>query len=244
MKQAIIYTRFSPRPNAKDCLSCEYQLERCQDFCKFKQLDILAHYEDKAISGKNITDREGFRKALAHVLSLKEDGILVVYNLSRMARSTLDAINICQRLKKAKCDLAIVTEQIDTSTPMGRALFKMMAIFAELTREATSDETSVRLKHMQSKGIRVSDQTPYGWMVDPNDKKRIVINPNEQQMLKLILRMHIRDNLNAFRITKALNNLGYKARNNRPFGHPLIYKIIERYVGKDKQILNIDIDLH
>lgn len=239
MKQAIIYTRFSPRPKATDCLSCEYQLEQCLKYCAYRNLDVLANFEDRALSGKAMMGREGLQDALSKVMSMKEDGILVVYNLSRLARSAMDAITICTRLKRSKADLALVTEQIDTSTPMGRAFFKMMAVFAELTREATSEETSLRLKDMQKKGIRISRITPYGWHEDPLNPKRLKPDPDEQGILDYILKLHTTEQLNPWGIMKALNKRGLKSRSGNSWNHSTVYRILERHVTKDRQILDL-----
>jgi DNA invertase Pin-like site-specific DNA recombinase len=201
--------------------------------------DVLATYEDRAISGKNITEREGFQAALAKVLTMRDDGILVVYNMSRMARSTIDAINICNRLHKAHCDLAMITEQVDTSTPMGRYVFKMMAALAEFNREATSEETSLRLRHMQKNGIKVSRLPPYGWHEDPFNKKRLIPDSHEQGILDLILKLNTRDGLNAWDIQKELNRRNLKTRTGGEWGHSTIYKILYRHVTKDKQLIDI-----
>ncbi len=45
MKRAILYARYSPRPDADKCLSNERQIERCREFCERKSYDIAGEYQ-------------------------------------------------------------------------------------------------------------------------------------------------------------------------------------------------------
>ena len=54
-------------------------------------------------------------------------GVLVVYSLSRLARSTRDAIEITERLEQSGADLVSITERIDTTTGIGRFFFTAIA---------------------------------------------------------------------------------------------------------------------
>jgi DNA invertase Pin-like site-specific DNA recombinase len=75
-------------------------------------------YADEGLSGKRADNRPGLQGAIAH--ACETHGVLVVYSLSRLARSTRDAIDIAERLAKCKADLVSITEKIDTTTSMGR----------------------------------------------------------------------------------------------------------------------------
>lgn len=243
MKQAIIYTRFSPRPDVDTSMSCEFQEQKCREYCKLYDIDVLAVYYDKNISGKRADNRPGLQNAMVHVC--KERGVLVVYSLARFARSTKDAIVMSETLKKNNADLAMVTENIDTSTPFGRFYYVVAAAFGQLERETTAERTSVALKHRQDKGFRVSRRTPYGYMLDPaNPKKiikdrktgniktipcRIIQNPDEQVVVNVIIGLHNR----GFRIVEILHHLqdnDIKPRiGTKMWQHSTINKIIKRY---------------
>jgi DNA invertase Pin-like site-specific DNA recombinase len=56
---------------------------------------------------------------------------LIVYSLSRLARSTKDAIAISERLAKNGADLVSLSERIDTTTAAGKIVFRMLAVLAE-----------------------------------------------------------------------------------------------------------------
>src|SRR6185369_12626372 len=80
---------------------------------------------------------------------------LVVYSLSRLARSTRDAIDIAERMNKCGADLISITEKIDTTTGMGRFFFTTIAALAQLERDQISERTAAALAHMKANGRRV-----------------------------------------------------------------------------------------
>ena len=239
MKQTVIYTRFSPRPNASECMSCEFQEQKCRDYCDLHGMDVLQVYQDRSLSGKRADNRPGLQQALVHVC--KEKGVLVVYALARLARSTKDAINLSETLAKQQADLAIVTQSVDTSTAMGRAFFRIMAVIAELERETTGERTSAKLAQMQKDGFRVSSRPVYGWMNDPKNPTKLVKkagkeikvvgttikNPTEQGIIELILRLHKQNRSNR-EIIEELDRRELKARvsNWQP---TKIQRIIDRF---------------
>lgn len=220
MKQAIIYTRFSPRPNADNCRSIEFQEDACRTYCEQRGLDVLATYRDSALSGKN-TKRPGLQKAIQTVVKVR--GVLVCYALARLSRGVIDSIKICEKLNKNNCDLVSVTEQIDTQTPMGRAIFKIMAVFAELERETTGERTRNILLAMQAKGERIARNPPFGYKyidterINQNTGKLVKImkaNPTEQEAVGWIVRLR-RSGLTYDQIGKRLEAKGYKPRGKK-----------------------------
>src|SRR5437870_5093362 len=51
MTPAIVYARWSPRPNAEDCLSIETQLDRCRAYCQGNEYEIVQEYQEPNVSG-------------------------------------------------------------------------------------------------------------------------------------------------------------------------------------------------
>src|SRR6185295_927090 len=88
---------------------------------------------------------------------------LVVYSLSRLARSTRDAIGMSERLHKAGADLVSLSERIDTTTAAGKMVFRMLAVLAEFERDQIAERTKGALSHMRNQGKRISGKIPYGY---------------------------------------------------------------------------------
>ena len=181
MKNAILYARYSPRPGMVSD-SCEAQLEKCCKWAESSGYQCAGRFKDEALSGKSVEGREGLEKAL--VRACESQGTVVVYSLSRLARSTKDAIAILERLKSAGAHLAILDMQIDTSTAIGVFFFTVMSAWAQLEREQISQRTSDSMLFKSSQGKRVGRYARYGWNIDGS------INEREQGAIRDILFMH------------------------------------------------------
>lgn len=81
----------------------------------------------------------------------------MVYSLSRLARSTKDAIGIAERLDKAGADLVSLSERIDTTSAAGKMGFRMLAVLEEFERNLVSERTTAALTHKASKGERIGE---------------------------------------------------------------------------------------
>lgn len=68
------------------------------------------------------------------VSKLKRGDELVVYKVDRLARSLRALLQLQDKLSAAGVSLRSLTEPIDTSTPIGRAFFQLLGVFAELER--------------------------------------------------------------------------------------------------------------
>jgi len=166
MTPAIIYCRYSPRPRAEESESIETQAARCSAYCESQGYTPIVICFDRILSGGRADNRPGLQQAIE--LACRHKAVLVVYKLDRMARNTRDALDIADVLHKGKADLASATEHIDTRSPMGKAFYAIMAVFAQLEREQTVVRTSDAMRQHQANGRRMSrlDCCPYGWKPD------------------------------------------------------------------------------
>ena len=112
MKQAIGYIRVSTEKQANEGVSLEAQEAKIVTWCKANGYELVKVYVDAGISGKRMDTRKELLAALA---SLKKGMALVSYSLSRLARSTKDALAIGEAVAKKKADMVSLTEQIDLS---------------------------------------------------------------------------------------------------------------------------------
>jgi site-specific DNA recombinase len=108
-----------------------------------------------------------------------------VYSLSRLARSTRDAIDIAERLAKSGADLVSITEKIDTTTSMGRFFFTTIAALAQLERDQISERTRMALAHKRALGQRIGGRIPYGFKL-ADDGVKLLEEPGEQRALATI----------------------------------------------------------
>jgi DNA invertase Pin-like site-specific DNA recombinase len=117
------------------------------------QLDALHEagcykiFTDK-ISGAN-KNRQQLQEALHY---MREDDTLVVWKLSRLARSLTQMIQTVKDLEEKKIGLKVLTQNIDTSTAEGRLFFHMNAAFDQFQREIIVENTRAGLKSARMHG--------------------------------------------------------------------------------------------
>jgi len=183
---ALVYARFSPRPNADDCDSVEKQIERCRAYCAGHGYHVIAELFDKDLSGGRADNRPGLQDAIA--LACRRKAVLCVTALSRFARNTRDAIDLTERLNGAGADLAVIQESVNTRSPMGRFVFVLFAALAQLEREQIGERTSMAMLRHQSNGRRMTHaaRCPFGKQPDPLDPARLVDHPEEQAAIAAI----------------------------------------------------------
>ncbi|MBI1312225.1 recombinase family protein, partial [bacterium] len=110
--------------------------------------------------------------------------VLIVYSLSRLARSTRDTLDIAERLEKSGADLVSLSEKIDTTSAAGKMIFRMLAVLAEFERDVISERTKTALQHKKANSERVGT-VPFGYELAP-DGASLVENDTEQQTVALI----------------------------------------------------------
>ena len=107
--RAVIYSRLSPRIRPDGSESCEKQIEICQRYCDFCKLEVIGVFYDKNESGAKAANRPGLQLALHK--TIKNQAMLVVHSLSRLAWNTKETIKIIERLEHAKADLCSFSEK-------------------------------------------------------------------------------------------------------------------------------------
>lgn len=126
------------------------------------QLDALTKYgvprenihSDQA-SGVDFS-RPGF---VAAMKDLRPGDTFVIWKLDRLGRDLLQLLRTAERLREKQVRLVVLTEAIDTSTPMGRFMFGVMGAFAQLEREMIQERTRAGLLAAKARG-RVGGRKP------------------------------------------------------------------------------------
>lgn len=109
-KVAVGYVRVSTKDQAADGVSLAQQRDRINQYAALHELRLAKVCADEGLSGKRADNRPGLQAALDTVM--RHRGVLVVYSLSRLARSTHDAIDLVGRLERGGADLASITEKL------------------------------------------------------------------------------------------------------------------------------------
>jgi site-specific DNA recombinase len=183
MMQAIGYVRVSTEGQATEGISLEAQRARIDAWCTANGYELLSIEVDAGISGGRAENRPALQRALTRTCAVK--AALVVYSLSRLARSTKDAIAISDRLAKSGADLVSLSERIDTTSATGKMIFRMLAVLAEFERDQIAERTKGALSHLKAQGKRISGRIPFGYDLE-TDGETLATNAAEQSTVRVI----------------------------------------------------------
>ena len=105
----------------------------------------------KAVGCERIFSEKGSggrwdRPELQRLLDVaRADDIIVVWKLDRLSRSLQDLLRIMERIDQSGARFRSLTENVDTTTPAGRAMMQMVGVFAEFERGVIRDCTKAGL---------------------------------------------------------------------------------------------------
>ena len=117
------------------------------------QVDALSRHGVDRIYSDQMTgtrfDRPEFQRMTEQ---LRAGDVVVVWKLDRLGRSTRQLIELVEGWEEAGVDFVSIQDAIDTTTPVGRFFFRVMASFAELERDLTSERTKAGLEAARARG--------------------------------------------------------------------------------------------
>lgn len=224
MTKAIGYLRVSTSGQADDGVSLEAQKARVEAYCVANDIELVDVYVDAGISGKRADNRPALQDALK--ATCDAGGALVVYSLSRLARSTKDTIAIAERLERAGADLVSLSEKIDTTTAAGKMVFRMLAVLSEFERDLVSERTTNALAHKKSKGQLVG-AVPFGFDLE-DDGVSLTPNQHEQEIIETIQALRNRG-LSLRAIAQELTERGIPTKTGGvEWTHTAVSRIVKR----------------
>jgi len=182
------YCRVSTQGQVENGEGLEIQRNKIAEYCSSKGLKLDRYYEDRGVSGA-VKDRP----ALLELLKDCESGRIkqvVIYKQDRLARELGVWLWLETQFQKYSIELTSILEpDFYTADPMGKALSRIISVFAELDR----DQISLRLKegrvNCARNGKRGSGPVAFGYKKVGSN---LEIEPNEAQWVKKIFRWRIK----------------------------------------------------
>lgn len=150
--RVAIYTRVSTGEQ-----STENQISQCVRFCEQRGFQVYKIYDD-IISGAKAS-RPAFNQLLE---DMRKDlfGGIVITKLDRIGRSLQHLLSLIEEFSSRGVHFMATTQNIDTSSSMGRLQLQIMGAFAEFERNLISERTKEGLKGKKNIGKRGKDKKP------------------------------------------------------------------------------------
>lgn len=177
---AGLYVRVSTQEQAEEGFSIGEQTERLQKYADAMGWKVYKVYTDAGWSGSN-TERPALQEMVRDI----EGGHInkvAVYKLDRLSRSQYDTLWLIEKVFLANnVEFLSMSESFDTSTPIGRAMVGLLAMFAQFEREQIRERMQLGKAARAKTGAWMgSAQIPRGY--DYRDGKLLVYLPEAKQI--------------------------------------------------------------
>lgn len=153
-KRVAIYLRVSTKEQTT--LNQRMELEQVAARAGW---DVVKVFEDAGVSGSKGRDKRPAYDALLKAVARREVDMVAAWSVDRLGRSLQDLVGFLEDLRGHGADLYLHQQALDTSSPSGRALFGVMAVFAEFERAMIVERVNAGLARAKAAGKRLGRPT-------------------------------------------------------------------------------------
>jgi len=139
------------RVSTHDQQTLPLQIRSMREYAAKRNWTIAAQIKEV---GSGASQRE-LRQALIAAARRREIDVLLVWRLDRWGRSVADLVSTLQELQHLGVGFVSLTEALDLTTPAGRAMAGLLAVFAEFEREILRERVRAGLAHARLNGKRL-----------------------------------------------------------------------------------------
>jgi len=205
-RRAAAYCRLSredgDKPESDSIVNQQHVIE---DFCAaHEEFRLVSVYADDGATGTNF-DREQFRRMLA-AIEAGEIDCVIVKDLSRFGRDYIDMGYYLERWFPARgVRFIAVGDGVDSADGPYDMLLPLKNVFNTQYARDISDKVRSAFKAKQRRGEFCGAFACYGYLKDPADKNRLIVDPVAAEVVRRIFRMAA-DGIGQVRIARALND--------------------------------------
>lgn len=186
-KNVALYVRVSSERQANEAhYSIPEQIDRLKSYCMAKEWNIYKIYTDGGQSGAYL-DRPALNE-LVKDATLKKFNMVLVYKLDRLSRRQKDTLHLIEDVFiENNIDFTSVVENLDTSTPTGRAFIGLLSVFAQLEREQIQERMKMGKAGRAKKGkYHAGGGIPIGYNYENGN---LIINEYEAMQVRLVFEL-------------------------------------------------------
>lgn len=210
--------------------SLEAQKGFFAEFAEKNGHNLVRVYADEGISGTKVKNRHEFQQLMKDARHGMFE-MVVVKDISRFARNTVDFLQSIRTLKELNIETVFLTAN---QKVLGNSEF-VLTIFAALAQEESAN-TSKRIKfgkRINAERGRVPNQV-YGYDKTIGELYSLTINEREADIVKEIYRLYLNEGYGALKIASILNNRNLRTKRGNVWSQNAICRILTNpiYIGK------------
>ena len=190
-----VYLRLSREDEKEDYSkqseSIENQLKFLQGFVNTQGWKIKKVYKDDGFSGTNF-DRPAFQEMISDIEN-KEINMVITKDLSRLGRDYIDTGYYIEKYFPSKHVRYIaITDNVDTfdSNNTNNDITPFKAVFNDMFAKDTSKKVRTILMTKAMNGESIKSFQPYGYMKDPKNKNKVLVDRNVSNFVVKIFEMY------------------------------------------------------
>ncbi len=147
-KRVAIYARVSNKEQSVDM-----QLTDLERYSQERNLNVFKVYKDNGVSGTKET-RPALNALMDDAKKRKFD-VVLVWRFDRFARSTKHLVTALYEFRNLGIDFISYQENIDTSSPLGEAIFTIISAMSKLERDIIAERVKGGLRKAKANGKRL-----------------------------------------------------------------------------------------
>ena len=181
-----------------------------------------------------------FSAIMERIRTRQTDGVIVA-KLDRFARTLVGALSTLEEFERHSAVLVSVAENLDLSTPMGKAFLRILLVFAELESDRISESWETATSNAIARGIHIAKFTPIGYDKAPD--KRLAPSAEAPAIREAFLMRGAHKTRTE--IARRLDELAPRPNEGR-WTPPMVDRIIKNrvYLGEAYRGENVNADAH
>jgi DNA invertase Pin-like site-specific DNA recombinase len=149
-----LYARVSTKDQ-----SCEMQLRDLRAYCAARQFEVVREYVDVGQSGTK-DSRPKLNELMDDARKRTLDQV-ICWRFDRFARSTSNLLRSLEEFRALGVQFVSYQENLDTSSPLGQAIFTIVSAVAQLERDLICERVNAGIRNARAKGKRFGRPRQY-----------------------------------------------------------------------------------
>lgn len=225
------YGRKSIYSDHSDSVKNQHRMNKDYVYMHFhNKVTTFLTYEDEGATGAN-TNRPDLKRLMKDI----ESGIidfLIVYQLDRLSRDVRDFSNIYAFLEEHNVQFISVKENIDTSTPIGKAMMYVSVVFAQMERETIANRVNDNMIGLADDGWWVGGNPPSPYrrvsIVTESGKKHVSIEvvPEELPDFFSVINTFLDNHFSLQQLESYFKNKGIKTKSGKFYSTNQLHRLL------------------